>query len=84
MWCAQPKTTRIHDSNVQTNAKVWSNLISNMELKAKVITCGEFGMGVLFWRWGTKIPNSNTRVPKIPKFLQQLSVLIMHTFGIQR
>jgi hypothetical protein len=38
--CAQLKTTRIHDSNVHTNAKVWSNLLSNLESKAKVITCG--------------------------------------------
>jgi hypothetical protein len=32
----------------------------------------EFGTGVIFWWWGTKIPNSNTMVPKIPKFCQQL------------
>jgi hypothetical protein len=35
--CAQVKITRIHDSKFQTNAKVWSNLISNLESKAKVI-----------------------------------------------
>jgi hypothetical protein len=29
--CAQLKTARIHDSNVHTNAKVSSNLISNLE-----------------------------------------------------
>jgi hypothetical protein len=32
----------------------------------------------------TKIPNSTTRVPKIPKFYQQLSDINMHIFGIQR
>jgi hypothetical protein len=43
--CAQLKTTRIHDSSLQTNAGVWSNLISNLESTAKVNTCGEFGRG---------------------------------------
>jgi hypothetical protein len=28
----------------------------------------EFGMGVSFWWWGTKIPKSNTRVPKFSQF----------------
>jgi hypothetical protein len=44
----------------------------------------EFGTGVLFWWLWTKIPNSNTKVPKIPKFHQQLSGINIHIFGIQR
>jgi hypothetical protein len=43
--CAQLKTTRIHGSSVQTNAGVWSNLIFNLESKAKVITCGRIRTG---------------------------------------
>jgi hypothetical protein len=38
--CAQLKIMRIHDSKFQTNAKVWSNLISNLEAIAKVIMYG--------------------------------------------
>jgi hypothetical protein len=68
MWCTQRKTTRIHDSNVHTNAKVWSNLISNLESKAKVITCGEFGTGGHILAVGNKNSHSNTRVPKFSKF----------------
>jgi hypothetical protein len=56
----------------------------NWNQKLRLSRWEEFGMGVLFWRWGTKIPNSNTRVQKIPKFHQKLSGIIMHTFGIQR
>jgi hypothetical protein len=43
--CAQLKTARIHGSSVQTNAGVWSNLIFNLESKAKVITCGRIRTG---------------------------------------
>jgi hypothetical protein len=43
---AQLKTARIHDSNMHYHAKVWSNLISNLESKAKVITFGKFWYGV--------------------------------------
>jgi hypothetical protein len=82
--CAQLKIMRIHDSKFQTNAKVWSNLISNLESKAKAITCGEFGTGVIFWRWGTKIPTQTPESRNFPNFHQQLSGIIMHTFGIQR
>jgi hypothetical protein len=45
--CAELKTTRIHDSNVHTDAKVWSNLISNLEPKANVITFGRIWYGGL-------------------------------------
>jgi hypothetical protein len=45
--CAQLKITRIHDSKFPTNAKVWSNSISNLESKAKVITCGRIWYGGL-------------------------------------
>jgi hypothetical protein len=82
--CAQLKTTRIHDSNVHTNAKVWSNLISNLESKAKVITFGRIWYGGLILAVVNKIPNSNTRVPKIPKFHQKLNDIVVHIFGIQR
>jgi hypothetical protein len=70
--CAQLKITRIHDSEFQTNAKVWSNLISNLESKAKVIMCGRIWYGGLILAVGNKIPNSNTKVPKF----SQISPLI--------
>jgi hypothetical protein len=82
--CAQLKTERIHDSNVHTNANVWSNLISNLESKAKVITFGRIWYGGLILVVVNKNSNSNTRVPKIPKFHQHLSDINMHLFGIQR
>jgi hypothetical protein len=82
--CAQLKITRIHDSQFQTNAKVWSNLISNLESKVKVITCGRIRYGGSYSGGEDKNSHSNTRVPKFPKFHQQLSGIIMHTFGIQR
>jgi hypothetical protein len=46
----------------------------NWNQKLRLLRWEEFGMEILFWRWGTKIP----------KFHKQLSDLIMHTFGIQR
>jgi predicted phosphohydrolase len=39
-FCAQPKTTSIHDSNVHYHAKISSHWISNLESKANVITFG--------------------------------------------
>jgi hypothetical protein len=66
--CAQLKTTRIHDSSLQPNAGVWSNLIFNLESKAEVITCGEFGTGGHILAVGNKNSHSNTRVPKSSKF----------------
>jgi hypothetical protein len=68
--CAQLNTTRIHDSSLQTDAGVWSNLISNLESTAKVNTCGEFGRGVIFWRWGTKIPTQHQSPKNFRKFHQ--------------
>jgi hypothetical protein len=82
--CAQLKITRIHDSNVHYNAKVSSHWTSNLESKANAITFGRIWYGVLFWQLWTKNPNSNTKVPKIPKFYQQLSDITVHIFGIQR
>jgi hypothetical protein len=82
--CAQLKTTRIHDSKLQTNAKVWSNLISNLESKAKAITLGRIGYGVQFWWWGQKFPTQTPESQNFPNFHQQPSGIIMHTFDIQR
>jgi hypothetical protein len=53
-----------HDSKFQTNAKVWNNLISNLESKAKVITCGRIWYGGLILAVRNKNSHSNTRVPK--------------------
>jgi hypothetical protein len=61
----QLKITRIHDSKFQTNAKVWSNLISNLESKAKIIMCGRIWYGSLILAVRNKNSHSNTRVPKI-------------------
>jgi hypothetical protein len=74
---------RIHDSKVHYNAKVSSHWISILESKA-LSRVKEFGTGVLFWRWGTKISTQTPGSQDFPKFLQKLSGLIMHTFGIQR
>jgi hypothetical protein len=49
----------------QTNTKAWNNLISNLESKAKVITCGKIWYGGLILAVGNKNSHSNTRVPKI-------------------
>jgi hypothetical protein len=69
MWCAQPKTTRIHDSNVHTNAKIWSNLISNLELKAKVITCGRIWYEGLILAVGEqKFPTQPPESQNFPNF----------------
>jgi hypothetical protein len=62
--CAEPKTMRIHDSKLQPNAGVGAIWYSTWNLKLRLSRVEGFGTGVLFWRWGTKIPNSNTRVPK--------------------
>jgi hypothetical protein len=75
---------RIHDSKLKTNAEVWSNLIFNLESKAKVITCGRIWYGGHILAVGNKNSHSNTRVPKFSNFHQQLIGIIMHTFGIQR
>jgi hypothetical protein len=61
---AQLKTTRIHDSKFQTNANVWNNLISNLQSKAKVITCGRIWYGGLILAARNKSSHSNTRVSK--------------------
>jgi hypothetical protein len=66
--CTQLKTMRIHDSKLQTNAEVWSNLIFNLESKAKVITCGRIWYGGHILAVGNKNSHSNTRVPKFSKF----------------
>jgi hypothetical protein len=82
--CAQLKITRIHDSKFQTNAKVWSNLISNLESTAKVIKCGEFGTRGHILAVGNKNSHSTPESQNFPNFHQKLSDIIMHTFGIQR
>jgi hypothetical protein len=67
--CAQLKITRIHDSKFKTNAKVWSNLISNLESKAKVITCGGIWYGGLILAVGNKNSQLKHQSPKIfPNF----------------
>jgi hypothetical protein len=62
--CAQLKITRIHDSKFQTNAKVWSNLISNLESKAKVSRVEEFGTGSYSGDREQKFPTQTTRSKK--------------------
>jgi hypothetical protein len=52
-------------SKFRTKAKVWNNLISNLESKAKVITCGRIWYGGLILAVRNKNSHSNTRVPKI-------------------
>jgi hypothetical protein len=66
--CAQLKTTRIHDSSLQTDAGVWSNLIFNLESTAKANTCGEFGTGGHILAVGNKNPQLQT--PEFQKFSQ--------------
>jgi hypothetical protein len=76
--CAQLKTMRIHDSKVHYNAKVSSHWISILESKA-LSRVEEFGTGVLFWRWGTKIPTQTPGSQNFPNFHQQLRGIIMHS-----
>jgi hypothetical protein len=59
---------RIHDSKWQTIADVWSNLIFNLESKAKVITCGRIWYGGHILAVGNKNSRSNTRVLKFSNF----------------
>jgi hypothetical protein len=66
--CTQLKTTRIHDSKLQTNAGVWSNLIFNLESKAKVITCGEFGTGSYPGGGEQKFPTQTPESRNFPNF----------------
>jgi hypothetical protein len=65
--CAQLKTTRVHDSSLQTNAGVWSNLIFNLESKAKVNTCGEFGTRGSYSGGGEQKFPLKHQSPKIPQ-----------------
>jgi hypothetical protein len=81
--CAQPKTTRIHDSKVHYNVKDSSHWISKLESKDNVIMVGRIWFEGHILVVVNKNSQFNTRVPKIPKFHQQLSDIIMHTFGIQ-
>jgi hypothetical protein len=83
--CTQLKTTRIHDSKFQTNAKVWSNLITNLESKVKVIRCGRILVRGSYSGGGEqKFPTQTRESQNFLKFHQQLSGITMHTFGIQR
>jgi hypothetical protein len=69
--CTQLKTTRIHDSKFQTNAGVWSTLISNLGSKAKVITCGRIWYGGLILAMGNKNSQLKHQSPKIfPNFIR--------------
>jgi hypothetical protein len=82
--CSQLKTTRIHDSNVHYNVKVSSHWISKLESKATVITLGRIWYGGSYSGGGEqKFPTQTPESQNFPKFHQQLSGLIMHTFGIQ-
>jgi hypothetical protein len=55
----------IHDSKLQTNAKVWSNLIFNLESKAKIITCGRIWYGGHILAVGNKNSQLKHQSPKI-------------------
>jgi hypothetical protein len=71
--CAKLKITRIYDSKFQTNAKVWSNLISNLESQAKVVTCGRIWYGGLILAVGNKNSQFQHQSPKIfPNFTSNL------------
>jgi hypothetical protein len=67
--CAQLKTVKIHDSNVHTNAKVSSNLISNLESKAKVITFGRIWYGGLILAVVNKNSQLKHQSPKTSQIL---------------
>jgi hypothetical protein len=65
--CAQLKTMRIHDSKLQTMAGVWSKLLSNLESKANVITCGRIWYRGLILAVGNKNSQLKHQGPKNPQ-----------------
>jgi hypothetical protein len=72
--CAQHKAIRIHDSKLQTNAKVWSNLISNLESKAKAITLGRIWYRGPILVMGNKNSQLEHQSPKIFQIFTSNSV----------
>jgi hypothetical protein len=66
--CARLKTTRIHDSKLQTKAGVWSNLVFNSESKAKFITCGKIWYGSYSGGGEQNVPTQTPRSQNFPKF----------------
>jgi hypothetical protein len=62
--CAQPKTTRIHDSKLQPNAGVGAIWYSTWTQKLRLSRVEEFGTGSYSGGGEQKSPTPNTRVPK--------------------